>query len=119
MSDIYVLSAYIILAVDMVLSLGAVYFAYRLTRITGLFRAWALMIVAVAIVAYDVIASFFGFLMLSVTTVTTLEAALEALGPLKYTADVAPGTLLCMVLFACMYEMHGIMRAFVKVDRPA
>jgi hypothetical protein len=45
MADVVIISSlYLILALELVAQVGAVFFAYRLTRLTGSFRAWTLII---------------------------------------------------------------------------
>jgi hypothetical protein len=47
MADAVIISSlYMIVALELVAQIGAVFFAYRLTRLTGSFRAWTMIMVS-------------------------------------------------------------------------
>ena len=47
MADLVIITTiYIVIALELAAQAGAVFFAYRLTRLTGSFRAWTLIITA-------------------------------------------------------------------------
>ena len=99
---------YAIVILSFVLSLLSVIFAYRLSRITGLFSAWALLIGGLALTAFEDFAYFGSVIFVSYSKVlTTLET-------------FTPGTVLIAVLvlvaipalfFGAMYKLHGLFKA--------
>src|SRR5438105_4814076 len=58
MTDLLVLYFYFYVTVEALLILGAAIYSFRLMRLTGAFRAWVLMIAALSVLAFGVLASY-------------------------------------------------------------
>ena len=98
--------------VNLVLGIGAAYYCYRMTRITGGFRAWWLMI---AFTILFVVANFFSVAYSVIqpgTSGGTLGAAQAGVAYL----DIALWVLMSVLLFMAMY---GLQRTFRRVQKAA
>jgi hypothetical protein len=106
-----VFGLYAIVILSFALSLLAVIFAYRLSRITGLFSAWALLIGGLALTAFEDFAYFGSVIFVSYSQVeknvegftfgTVLIALIVLVG--------IPG-----LFFSAMYKLNGLFKAMNK-----
>jgi hypothetical protein len=91
-----------------VLSLLAVVFAYRLSRITGLFRAWAFLIGGLALTTFEDFAYFGSVIFVSYSKVlSTVETF--TFGTFLFAAVILVG--IPGLFFASMYKLHGLFKA--------
>src|SRR5713226_970153 len=78
MSDIVIItSLYLVIALELGAQAGAVYFAYRLTRLTGSFRAWTLIITAFILTTA---ASVMGLLFLVASSPDQITSLIQSVG---------------------------------------
>lgn len=99
---------YAIVAASFVLSLLAVAFAYRVSRITGLFGAWALLIGGLVLTAFEDFAYFGSVIFVSYTKVETIVEGYS------WGTFIFAGLILLAIpaLFFCsMYKLHSVFKA--------
>jgi hypothetical protein len=94
--------------IELVLDFAAVLYAYRLTRITGTFKGWVLMIIAVALIAIQ------GSTSLVETILFFPEAQLEQLinsfGATTIVTGSVLGLAVSLSLFLAMFERFRTFR---------
>jgi uncharacterized membrane protein len=90
-------------ALSVILQIGAIYFAYRLTRMTGEFRAWWLIIVGITLMTGRRLADI-GMTLEKTSLATSVDFINAALG-FVISAAIVTG----------MYELN---RAFARSERP-
>jgi hypothetical protein len=102
------IGVYAIVSLSFALSILAVFFAFRLSRITGLFGAWTLLIWGLALTGFEDFASFGSVIFLSynkvqntVATFTLASFLFEAL------ILIAPPAF----FFGAMYKLHGMFKS--------
>jgi hypothetical protein len=90
------------------LSILAVFYAFRLSRITGLFGAWTLLIWGLALTGFEDFASFGSVIFLSYSRVENMVSNLS-LGSFLFEALIliAPPAF----FFGAMYKLHGMFKA--------
>jgi hypothetical protein len=99
---------YAIVALSFALSLLAVIFAYKLSRITGLFSAWALLIGGLALTAFEDFAYFGSVIFVSYSKVlVTVEAF--TFGTFLIAALVLVA--IPALFFGAMYKLHSLFAA--------
>jgi len=99
---------YFIVALSLVLSVLAVIFAFRLSKITGLFGAWALLIAGLALTAFEDFAYFGSVIFVTYSKVETLVETYT------WGSWLFAGLILIAIpalFFSSMYELHIIFRA--------
>ena len=102
-SDIvYVIYGYTFL--ELILDIGAVYFAYRLTKITGAFRGWILMIIAVALITVQGTTSILTLILLFPES--QLEALITSIGTPALIEGAVVGVAVSLSLFGAMFELY-------------
>lgn len=104
---------YLIVVASFVLSVMAVVFAYRLSRITGLFSAWTMLIAGLGLTAFEDFAFFGSVIFVSYDKV---EAIVQG-----YTWGSFLFALLILVaipalFFLSMFRMHSTFRAHRNKD---
>jgi len=90
------------------LSLLAVAYAYRLSRITGLFGAWTLLMAGLALTAFEDFAYFGSVIFVSYSKVETIVEGYN------WGTFIFAGLILLAIpalFFASMYKLHSIFRA--------
>ncbi len=112
---------YAIVIVSFSLSILAVLFAFRLSRITGLFGAWTLLIWGLALNGFEDFASFGSVIFVSYTKVQDTVATFTMGGYLfEALILIAPPAF----FFGAMYKLHGMFKsqkeriARVRVENP-
>jgi hypothetical protein len=96
---------YSIVVASFGLSLLAVAFAYRVSRLTGLFSAWALLIAALVLTAFEDFAYFGSVIFVSYSKVETLVEGYS------WGTFIFAGLILIAIpaLFFCsMYKLHSV-----------
>jgi hypothetical protein len=106
--EVEVAALYTIVVVSLALSVLAVFFAYRLSRTTGLFGAWTLLIAGLALTAFEDFAYFGSVVFVSYSKVEVLVEG--------YTAGswLFAGLILIAIpalFFASMFRLHSIFTA--------
>ena len=106
--SIGVVGVYAIVILSFALSIFAVFFAFRLSRITGLFGAWTLLIWGLALMGFEDFASFGSVIFVNynrvqnvVATFTLASFLFEAL------ILIAPPAF----FFGAMYKLHGMFKS--------
>jgi hypothetical protein len=112
LSELLAYFTYLLGFLEALLDIGAVYFAYRLTRLAGTFRAWILLITALLILASHGVAS----LIQVVTQIPFQElvSLTEGTPVTSFLLATIPGLLLSSILFSAMFELHGRFRQLSK-----
>lgn len=98
---------YIIVFISLFLSLMAVVYAYRLSRITGLFSAWILLIAALALTALEDIA-FFGSVVF--VSYSKLETQVQTYTWGSFLFEFLILVCIPLLFFSSMYRLHHIFR---------
>ena len=99
---------YAMVVVSLALSVLAVVFAFRLSRITGLFGAWSLLIVGLALTAFEDLAYFSSVVFVTYSKVITLVQSYT------WGSFLFAGLILLAIpaaFFGSMYKLHHIFRA--------
>jgi hypothetical protein len=106
---------YTIVAISFVMSILAVTFAYLLSRMTGLFRAWALLIGALVLSAFEDFAYFGSVVFVGYGRV---ESIVEGY---SWGSFLFAGLILVAIpamFFGSMYKLHSLFKAKVAVAEP-
>jgi hypothetical protein len=93
------------------LDVGAVYYALKLSKITGLFRGWLLMIAALILISISGLISLVEYVL--VFPVTQLEAIVSQLGIISFLASSGIGISATILMFLSMFELF---RTFKKLN---
>ena len=99
------------------LIVAASFYCYRLTRITGAFRAWTLMIAALAVLAFGVLASFVR--LVAFESPAQVERTVQQAGAMGFAFQGAYGLTLSALLFLAMFELYGMFRRTQKTKAPS
>jgi hypothetical protein len=91
--------------------MGAVYYAVRLSKITGLFRGWILLIAALIVISFSGLISLVEYVFLF--PASQLEALLSQLGTITFFTLSAIVMSATVLLFLSMVELF---RTFKKVN---
>jgi hypothetical protein len=99
---------YALVVVSFLLSIMAVLFAYRLSRTTGLFGAWALLIAGLALTSFEDFAFFGSIVFVSFSRV---EATVEGytVGTVLFAVIILFG--IPALFFSSMYKLNALFRA--------
>jgi hypothetical protein len=95
---------------NVVLDIGAAYYCYRLTKITGGFRAWWLIIVFTILFSVNSFSSV-SYSVLSTDVMASNALNSEITGAALF--NVGLGLTMSVLLFAAMFELH---KTFKKVQ---
>jgi hypothetical protein len=99
---------YAIVVLSFALSILAVFFALRLSRITGLFGAWTLLIWGLALTGFEDFASFGSVIFLSYNKVQSIVATFTLASFLfEALILIAPPAF----FFGAMYKLHGMFKS--------
>ncbi|HEV2139005.1 MAG TPA: hypothetical protein VGR53_09185 [Nitrososphaerales archaeon] len=112
MSIVVAYAAYFFGFVEAALELGAVYFAYRLTRLAGAFRAWVLIIAALIILASHSVAELFQ--LATEFPFQQLDLITGSVSIVSFVLSSMSGVLLSALLFAAMFELYRKFRQFSR-----
>jgi len=113
MADTVVISTlYFISVVQLILQAGVVFYAYRVTKLTGSFRAWTLIIVAFTILTIRNVVSL--FLSLSLPA-AELNALIDSVGVvtiiLSSAVNIAAGVALFLGMFGLVKRFENQSKA--------
>jgi len=110
MTAALVLYVYAYTLIELILDIGAVYFVYRLIKLTGTFRWWVLMIIAVTLSAIQSVGSLLAqFLLFPPEQLEQLILSI-GVGYVVYSSIV--GLLTAIVFFLAFWELY---RSFARV----
>lgn len=101
------LTIYVIVVLSFAFSLLAVYFAYRLSRITGRFGAWTLLIAGLALTAFEDFA-YFGSVVFS--SYASVVKAVEGYTWVSFLLVVLILLAIPALFFGAMYRLHGLFK---------
>jgi hypothetical protein len=93
------------------LDVAAVYYAIKLSKITGLFRGWLLMIAALILISVSGLISLVEYVF--VFPASQLEALVSQLGIITFFASSGIGMSVTILLFLSMFELF---RTFKKLN---
>lgn len=99
---------YTIVVASLAVSLLAVTFAFRLSRVTGLFGAWALLIAGLGLTAFEDFAYFGSVIFVSYGRVETIVEGYS------WGTFLFAGLILLAIpalFFSAMYKLHSIFKA--------
>jgi len=98
-----------------ILAGGALYYAVRLTRIAGSFRGWILMIVFLAVFAFQALSSLMG--VVAIFNPNLVEQYLQKNS--SFVGTSAYNTVLAAILFAAMSSIYRTFRGLqAMAERP-
>ncbi len=109
-----VAALYAIVVLSFACSILAVLFAYRLSRITGLFGAWLLMIAALALTAFEDFAYFGSVVLVSYSKV---QGTVETFTPGSFLFAALILVAIPGLFFGAMYKLHGMFKS--QKEKPA
>jgi hypothetical protein len=108
MDATWAIGVYAIVITSFALSILAVYYAFRLSRITGLFGAWTFLIWGLALTGFEDFASFGSVIFLGYNRVVNVAATFSLAGFLfEALILIAPPAF----FFGAMYKLHGMFRS--------
>jgi len=99
-----VLFIYFYTILELLLDIGAVYFAVRLARVTGAFRGWILMILAVVLTTLSVSSSVISTIVF--VPASNLEALVNQFGAGTIVEGSVFGIGTSLFLFLAMFELY-------------
>jgi hypothetical protein len=98
---------YIIVFCSLTLSLAAVFYAFRLSRITGLFSAWTLLIAGLILTCFTYFA-YFGSVIFE--QYYEVRATVEGFTPGSFSLLVLILVCTPALFFGAMYQLHGMFK---------
>jgi hypothetical protein len=107
-TDLIVYYAYAYVTLVVFLFVGAVVYGYRVTRITGTFRGWLLLIGAIALAAASSVFTYFQILFFD--SFAQVTAIVEASTPLDFLLSSFYEIALGLMLFFGMFELFRVFR---------
>src|SRR5438552_3929907 len=110
MTDPIILYLYTYVIIDLLRDIGAVIYAYRLTKITGAFRGWVLVIVAIAVFTLQNFISIIETMVFFPAEQLTKLIQSIGIGSFVFSSILAMSLSLC--LFFAMFELY---KTFKKV----
>ena len=108
MTDPLVYYAYAYVTLVVFLFVGAAVYGYRVTRITGTFRGWLLLIGAIALAAASSVLTYFQILFLE--SFAQVTAIVKASTPLDFLLSSFYEIALALMLFFGMFELFRVFR---------
>ena len=113
MADIVVISTlYFISVFQLILQAGVLYYAYRVTRLTGSFRAWTLIIAAFTLLTVRNVVSLFLSLSLPADQLTALINSVGAVTLIASSAvNIAAGVALFLGMFGLVKRFENQSKA--------
>lgn len=113
MADEIIYLVYALITLEIALLIGAAIYCFRLTKLTGAFRAWTLLIVAMALVAIANTVQYLNVVLFY--SAAKIEAIVSA-SPLGFIANTAYGLAVAGLLFFAMLELF---KTFKRLKRPS
>ncbi len=118
MADIVIItSLFMVVALELAAQAGAVYFAYRLTRLTGSFRAWTLIITAFILTTAS---SVIGLIFLLAINPDQLVSLVQSIG---FGTTILSDAVTVAAAFLLFFGMFDLVRRFKhtakKPDQPS
>ncbi len=107
-TSIGVVGLYTVVVASLVLSILAVLFAYRLSRITGFFSAWTLLIAGLILTSFEDFAYFGTVIFVSYNAV---RSEVEAFTPGSFSFLTLILVCIPAMFFGAMYQLHGMFKA--------
>jgi hypothetical protein len=103
-----VIGIYTIVVLSLILSVLAVFYAYRLSRITGLFSAWTLLIAGLILTSFEDFAYFGTVIFVSYSKV---ESQAEAFTPGSFSFLTL--ILICIpaLFFGAMFQLYAMFKS--------
>ena len=112
MSMIFAYAIYIFGVAEACLFIGASFYAYRLTKLTGAFGAWVLMITALVVLSSHSITE---LLQMAVgVPFAQMVTSTDGMTVSSFIASNFSEILLPALLFSAMYQLHGKFRQLSK-----
>ena len=108
MTDLLLFYFYSYVTVEALLILGAAIYSFRLMRLTGAFRAWVLMIAALSVLAFGVLASYVNIMLFDSSS--QIDKLVHGPTPTMFVVGSAYGLTLSVLLFSAMFELFKIFR---------
>ena len=103
---------YAYVTVELLFFVGAFFYSFRIVRLTGIFRAWILLIASLGLIAIGVVAAYLRMVLFE--SVQTLEAAIQSSNPAGLLTSSAYGVAVSALLFFAMFELYGTFRGMYK-----
>ena len=105
LSDLFAYAVIGFAIAEALLEVGAVYYAFRLTRLVGAFAAWVLLIAALLIMASHSVATIVQLTtQLSFQQLSTLT---DGMSPAAFVSQNASAVALSTLFFGAMFALHG------------
>jgi hypothetical protein len=114
--DPVILYVYAYVVGELVLDTLAVFFAYRLTKITGSFRGWILVIIAVALFTFQNLVSLVETVLFF--PVAQLLQLIQSIGTASFIFSSALGMALSLTLFLAMFELYRTFKRVTQDSKP-
>ena len=102
----------IVAVLEMALYAGAVFFAYRLTKLTGSFRSWTMIIAALLLTTISGLSGLFVVL----TSPDAITALVQSIGTPWIMISYAMSISTCLLYF---FGTHGLVKNFQQVTKKA
>lgn len=90
------------------------YYTYRISRVTGAFRGWNLLLLFVVLFCIEGLGTFFGGAMTAIFYPSQLAAYVARTGAGTVVADNVFNLASAVVLLVAMFEIHSV---FIRVQR--
>jgi hypothetical protein len=111
-----ILYVYAYTAVELLLDIGAVYFAVKLARVTGAFRGWVLMIAAVVLITLQTSSSVLSLILFFPES--QLESLINSVGNAAIVQGSIFGIGVSLTLFLAMLELYRTFRRVQAKQAP-
>jgi hypothetical protein len=108
----YLYYTYAYVTLELLFFIGAFFYSFRIIRLTGIFRAWILLVASLGLIAIGVVAAYLRMVLFE--SVQTLEAALQNSNPTSVLSSSAYGLAVSALLFFAMFELYGTFRGMYK-----
>jgi len=102
----------IVAVLELALYAGAVFFAYRLTKLTGSFRSWTMIIAALLLTTISGLSGLFVVL----TSPDAITALVQSIGTPWIMISYAMSISTCLLYF---FGTHGLVKNFQQVTKKA
>jgi hypothetical protein len=97
-----------------VLDAAGFYYTYRISRVTGAFRGWNLLLLFVVLFCVEGLGTFFGGAVTAIFYPAQLAAYVARTGATTVVEDNAFNLASALVLLVAMFEIHSV---FTRVQR--
>jgi hypothetical protein len=103
---------YAYVTIELLFFVGAFFYSFRIIRLTGVFRAWILLIASLGLIAIGVVAAYLR--MVFFESIQALDATLQSSNPVSILSSSAYGLAISALLFFAMFELYGTFRGIYK-----